>query len=229
MTTAHPVRRAAAVAVAATACCASLVLAPTPTAIDDATTAAGLVLGIVAAFRIVAVVATGYIAVASFVAIGAALLGWSARVQQMWPAPMPVRRLVFGSSMALMAAAAPVTTAAADAAPARRPPTMVIVERPQSTGLHPDGSPPPATAPPATATDAAAPTPTPGSEDGTWTVRPGDHFWSIATAVVADELGRPGTDAEVHARWRSLIGDNTAQLVDPGNPDLLLPGQILRL
>ena len=32
---------------------------------------------------------------------------------------------------------------------------------------------------------------------GTWTVAPGESFWSIAEELLADHLGRPPTDAEM--------------------------------
>jgi hypothetical protein len=93
-----------------------------------------------------------------------------------------------------------------------------------------------ATAPPrTTATTATAPTTTtpPGSAVSPPTppeavpphqevvVAPGDSFWSIAV----DETG--GRDVEVF--WRALVGLNRERLVDPSNPDLLYPGQVLRL
>lgn len=57
----------------------------------------------------------------------------------------------------------------------------------------------------------------------------GEHLWSIAASVVADELGRSPTDREVHAYWEVLVEDNRDRLADPQNPDLLFPGQELVL
>ena len=60
------------------------------------------------------------------------------------------------------------------------------------------------------------------------TVAVGDSFWSIA----ADELARrgaPASDRQIVPYWRRLIQHNRAVLVDPGNPDLLYPGQVLTL
>lgn len=62
-----------------------------------------------------------------------------------------------------------------------------------------------------------------------WTVQPGDHFWSIATRMLADAWGRTPADAEVGGYWEAVIAVNTEQLVDPQNPDLIVPGQTFRL
>jgi nucleoid-associated protein YgaU len=67
-----------------------------------------------------------------------------------------------------------------------------------------------------------SPTPPPTVPDrGEVVVRPGDSFWSIAE----EEAGAPG----VGPYWRALIDLNRGRLVDPSNPDLLYPGQVLRL
>ncbi len=59
-------------------------------------------------------------------------------------------------------------------------------------------------------------------------VRPGDSFWSLAEEHLEDVWGRRNlTDAEIVPYWKTLIEANRAELTDPGNPDLLLPGQWL--
>lgn len=60
-------------------------------------------------------------------------------------------------------------------------------------------------------------------------VRPGDHLWGIAEEQVALRLGRAPTDREVHGYWRALIDANRDRLVVPGDPDLIMPGQVLTL
>jgi nucleoid-associated protein YgaU len=55
-------------------------------------------------------------------------------------------------------------------------------------------------------------------------VEPGDSFWSIAEDVVGGERER-----EVGRYWRTLVEANRSRLVDPANPDLLVPGQELTL
>ena len=63
-----------------------------------------------------------------------------------------------------------------------------------------------------------------------WTVGPGDSFWKIAEEELGDAWGRDDlTDAEVATYWRTLIAQNMDRLVEPGNPDLLFPGQELML
>jgi len=52
-------------------------------------------------------------------------------------------------------------------------------------------------------------------------VAPGDSFWSIAEAEVGG--------GDVLPYWRMLIELNRDRLVDPSNPDLLYPRQVLRL
>ena len=62
-----------------------------------------------------------------------------------------------------------------------------------------------------------------------WVVRSGDHFWSIADRVVEAAVGRPPSDAEVDRYWRALITANRDRLAVPDEPDLVYPGQELRL
>ena len=60
-------------------------------------------------------------------------------------------------------------------------------------------------------------------------VQPGDSMWSIARHELRGRLGRPPTNAEVDPYWRSLIEANRDRLVEPGNPDLIHPGQTFTL
>jgi hypothetical protein len=84
--------------------------------------------------------------------------------------------------------------------------------------VDPPGPPRPPTPPPPVAAD---------PDGDVIVVRAGDSFWSIATEVLAEVRGREVTDREVHEYWRRLIDANRARLVEPGNPDLLLPDQRL--
>jgi hypothetical protein len=70
-------------------------------------------------------------------------------------------------------------------------------------------------------TDAGPPTPT------TWTVGPGDHFWSVAEKTLAAAWNRAPSDAETGPYWRDLVAANRPVLKDRDNPDLLFPGQVL--
>jgi nucleoid-associated protein YgaU len=63
--------------------------------------------------------------------------------------------------------------------------------------------------------------------DETWVVQPGDSFWSIAEDVLGSPGDVPPGERDVGRYWCRLIDANRAGLVDPGNPDLLVPGQEL--
>jgi nucleoid-associated protein YgaU len=72
----------------------------------------------------------------------------------------------------------------------------------------------------------------PTVDPATWVVEPGDSLWSIAEEVVGAEVvagagtAVPGERA-VARYWRRLVAANRPHLVDPANPDLLVPGQRL--
>lgn len=59
----------------------------------------------------------------------------------------------------------------------------------------------------------------------TWSVRPGDHLWSISERTLSDALGRGASDAEVTPYWLEVVRSNP-QFRDP---DLIHPGEIVRL
>jgi hypothetical protein len=68
----------------------------------------------------------------------------------------------------------------------------------------------------------------PALDAATWLVEAGDSLWSIAEEVV--RTARPdAAERSVTRYWRAMIDANRAHLVDPGNPDLLVPGQPLTL
>jgi len=52
---------------------------------------------------------------------------------------------------------------------------------------------------------------------------------ALAAPVVGAELGRSPTDAGIVPYHHLLIEANADRFVDPGNADLVLPGQLLRL
>lgn len=60
----------------------------------------------------------------------------------------------------------------------------------------------------------------------TWEVQPGEHFWGLAERVLAESWGRPASDAEVVGYWQQVVEANRGALADPGNPDLVYPGQV---
>jgi LysM repeat protein len=160
-------------------------------------------------------------------------------------APGLVRRLArvgVGAGVGAGLAIAPATATAAETAPdpATGTPAAVAVdlgwqpttpgdERPAADGPGATTSPGTGTAPPGAATasevrrDAARPAPAPAAAaDGSVVVHRGDTLWDIA----ARWLGGSPTDAEVLAatvRWHE-----TNREVVGADPDLILPGQVLR-
>jgi nucleoid-associated protein YgaU len=115
------------------------------------------------------------------------------------------------------------TTTPADALPASATMTRVALEP----------APGPVVEPSVTVTAAGAPglppaPALPAVDATTWLVEAGDSLWSIAREVV--HTARPdAADRTVTRYWRTLTEVNRTRLVDPGNPDLLVPGQQLTL
>lgn len=132
------------------------------------------------------------------------------------------------------------------------PPTAVVVplppDTPTTTTRHPPAPPLPTPGPLPSDTGASDPTgaagepppdptgpvtptpePSPGgaATAGTWVVSPGEHFWSVASAVVTGS--GTGDEREVVRYWLRLIERNRDRLPDPTNPDLVLPGTVLDL
>jgi hypothetical protein len=100
--------------------------------------------------------------------------------------------------------------------PAEDTPTAVMTRLPTTD------APPASRAPPARAsTDAVVAAPA-------WTVEAGDSFWSIAVETVTPAGAAPD-DRRVVGYWQRLVDANRGRLLDPGNPDLLVPGQQLFL
>ncbi|PZS20968.1 MAG: hypothetical protein DLM54_05200 [Acidimicrobiales bacterium] len=60
-------------------------------------------------------------------------------------------------------------------------------------------------------------------------ISPGDNLWSVAESNLARAWGRRPTDSEVDRYWLRLIQANRSRLADPGNPDLVFPGQVFEL
>jgi nucleoid-associated protein YgaU len=117
----------------------------------------------------------------------------------------------------------------APGAPATSPaPTMRRL--PDAAEPHPAG--PPSPAPPTPTPTTTTPSSSPAAAalvPGTWEVKPGEHFWSIAEHVLERAWGRAPTDRETDPYWRALVAANRAVLADGDNPDLLFPGQRLTI
>lgn len=143
------------------------------------------------------------------------------------------RRLVhagLGVGLVATTAVAPVAAGTTEGGTAR----MVPVLAPAGAPAKDAGSgtaamrPAPAPARPVLAPTPPATTPAPVAPT-TWRVEPGDSFWSIAAEVLADAWGRPPSDREIDPYWRALVERNRPRLLDPADPDLLHPGQVLEL
>jgi hypothetical protein len=55
-------------------------------------------------------------------------------------------------------------------------------------------------------------------------VGPGDNFWDLAEEQLAADLRLQPSDQEVAPYWRDVVAANMDRLVQPGNPDLVVPG-----
>jgi hypothetical protein len=75
----------------------------------------------------------------------------------------------------------------------------------------------------------AIPTPEPLATPDYWTVEPDDCLWDIAVAVRTRQLSRPATGSETAEYLDLIIEANRHVLVDPARPDLIHPGQAIRL
>jgi len=191
-----------------------------------------------ALLRLVALVATWYVAAVTMVGVGVRLVRAPrlTAVSDRLTVP-PVRRLLAGLGMAtvglaggLAPAVAPTVAVAAVQAPVAGepgppPPESTVTMRrlppadevPPSTAVPPAPAVPPADAPPATA------------QAPSWTVGSGECFWTIAEEVLTRAWGRPAADREILPYWQRLIDANRSALADPSNPDLVYVGQTFTL
>jgi hypothetical protein len=136
-----------------------------------------------------------------------------------------IRRLVgpvVGISLATVPLGGP-NSAWADPA-SRSPTTTIRPPAPTMRWLPPDMPPPAAHR--ATAANQPPPVSQPrAATGGTWTVRHGDHFWGIATRVLAFAWSREPSPSEAVPYWEVLVESNRARLGERDNPSLIFPGQ----
>ncbi len=184
-----------------------------------------------ACLRLVAQAGLWYVVVATLVGTVLRLVGAASLVRAADRLTVgPVRRMLAGTmtmglaASGVLAVAAPALRTPAAAAQALQPTTTTSTIPPATVTMHrispAEALPPRAVAP--------APEIVPASTQR-WTVGPGECFWSIAEQVLTGQTGRVPTDAEIVPYWHRLIDANRAELVDRGNPDLILPGQIFIL
>ena len=191
----------------------------------------GSAVAVVALLRLVALGAGCYLTVLAGLQLAAQLLtvdGLSRAVDRLSPRFL---RAVSRSTVGLSVSAAlvlPMLPAGAEEnppgtavmvpldVPAVPVPTTTTTSSTTTTAPPPTAAPPPV--PEAVATPPVVATTSPAAEV---VVTRGDSFWSIA---VEEAGGR-----DLVGYWRALIDANRDRLVDPSNPDLLYPAQVLRL
>lgn len=82
--------------------------------------------------------------------------------------------------------------------------------------------------PPVPTADPSQPT-VAATEPSSVVVERGDNLWDISEDRLEDDLGRDATAAEVAPYWQQVIDTNQDRYVQPGNPSLILPGQVIDL
>jgi hypothetical protein len=134
--------------------------------------------------------------------------------------------------------ASPATTPphAPATSPATTPPHAPAAN-PATTPPHAPAAGPTAPARPRPAVRAGTPTPEPSSlavrptphpqAAGEWVVRPGDDLWSIAATTLTRAWGRPPTESELARFWWQVVQTNRPHLPNPGDPNLLFPGDMV--
>ncbi len=60
-------------------------------------------------------------------------------------------------------------------------------------------------------------------------VKQGDSFWTIAQHTLANAWGRAPSNPEITGYWQRLVAANHDRLLPPHDPDLIYPGQTIRL
>lgn len=141
--------------------------------------------------------------------------------------------VVSGAAVATLTTASPTAALAGTAGPGQQadPPGVAVMVKLDGDAV-PEGDPTTTTTSP---TPAPSPIPAEPSasrdEEPTWTVEPGDSFWSIATRVIHQQApaGEPPTDHEVARYWHTLVRANSDRLAAAGNPDVIFTGQELVL
>ncbi len=164
-----------------------------------------------AVLRLVVLAVATYLLAATLLGLVARGLGFgrALRVVARWSPP--VVRWVVGAALA-----GALTVGPAGAALSGPPPTMVLL---------PDDEPPPRSPLP----EPTPPPPAPPVPVTTITLAPGDHLWSVAARTLATAWGRAPAEREVAPYWRLLVELNRSELPNPTDPDLVFPGEVVRL
>jgi hypothetical protein len=104
--------------------------------------------------------------------------------------------------------------------------TTAARSRQPASGAAGSAGPPTTPAPDGAPARAGEDQPEPGSS---WSVRPGESFWSIAAAALASANGTVPSKYEVARYWLEVVGSNLSRLPPPHDPNLIYPGQVLLL
>ena len=188
----------------------------------------------VAAFAVIRLLAVGaawYLLAVTLLGVAVRLVGAAAAVSVTDAFTVPLVRHLLHSTLAagltVGSVSAPFVAGMRPAvlAASRIPATAVTTTTTEATTTT-ETPPPTATMRLVQPAEPTAPAAAPAAPagPGTYEVRPGDHLWGIAERVMAERLGREATDAEVAPYWRRLIDLN-----EPADPDLIFPGDVVRL
>jgi nucleoid-associated protein YgaU len=182
----------------------------------------------IAALRLVALVLGWYLAATLVLGVASRLTRIAGAVRMTDAISLPWVRSVVSASARLLLVAAPLAIPRTVPAGATNPPAAT---RPhEDVPLLRRLAQPTDDDPPLLRRLSDDPTPTTGPPSpATWTVRPGESFWSIASSTMTSALHHPPKVVELTPYWERLIAVNRAKLADPANPDLLYPGQVLDL
>ena len=168
-----------------------------------------------AVLRLVALAGAAYLLATTALGLVAGGLGSGRAVGVVARWSPPVVRWVVGASLA-----GALTAGTAGAAVSSPPPTMVLL---------PDDEPPSTTTTTLPVTAPAPPAPAPPASVTTIVLAPGDHLWSVAARTLATAWGRAPAEREVAPYWRLVVELNRSELPNPIDPDLVFPGEVVRL
>jgi len=186
------------------------------------------VAAVVAPVALVLVLGTGLVVLVAGAAVAtAARRGRPVRCSERWPTALSTfvatTTLLAGGAVAPGAGAVTGSGARAGGEVAARP-VVALDVAPAAPEAPPAPAPATESAPAPMPSPASGPAPVP-PRSATYLVRPGDNLWRIAEHQVAL---RPELGPTVRY-WLRLIDANWSRFVEPGNPDLILPGQELAL
>jgi nucleoid-associated protein YgaU len=185
--------------------------------------------------RVAVVLLLGYLVAVTLAHLAVALAGAPIRPPRARVSRMVATLVAAAVTSSAVGAAGAAGSSAAEPSPGRGA-TMEAIEVPTRTDLPWAVAPVPEVVVPRIATDADDPHattlgawPDRPAHPEEWLVQPGDHLWNIAERTVAATLGRVPAEREIARYWTRLVSENRDRLVDPEEPDLILPGQSLRL